>query len=262
MNEDVQNPVAIEQRDGVAIVTMDNAKTRNALSPEMLKALGTALETLMEDRECRAIVLTGANNTFCSGGDISRMVKDRPILVTRAYIGLAHRIVRAMVNGPKPVIAAVEGAAIGAGMSLAAASDFVVASSKAKFCAAFAKVGLAPDTGMYWSLQQRVGIAQAKKLIMTARLFDGKQAASCGLVDELCEDGEALAHAVKLAHELAQMAPLSLAVTKAVYADGVLTLEDAFRAERDHHPYLVRSDDHLSAVAAFREKRKPDFSGN
>jgi len=262
LSEDVLNPVSIERRDAIALVSMDNAKTRNALSPEMLQGLATAFETLMQERECRAIVLTGANSTFCSGGDVSRMEKDRPILVTRAYIGLAHRIVRAMVNGPKPVVAAVEGAAIGAGMSLAAASDFVVSSSKARFCAAFAKVGLAPDTGLYWSLQQRVGIARAKQLIMTAKLIDCTEAASLGLVDQVCDEGKALEQAIQLATELAEAAPLSVAVTKAVYADGVLTLEEAFRAERDHHPYLVRSEDHLSAVAAFKEKKKAVFSGN
>ncbi|MBD0416734.1 enoyl-CoA hydratase/isomerase family protein [Tianweitania sp. Rool2] len=240
---------------------MDNPKTKNALSPEMIRDLGDRLEALMGDWNCRAIVLTGANGAFCSGGDVSRMQRDRQVLDTRVYIGGAHRIIRAVVNGAKPVIAAVEGAAFGAGMSLVAGCDFVVASQRSKFCAAFAKVGLAPDLGLYWTLPQRVGLGRAKRLIMLAPTLQAAEAETIGLVDEVAADGEALARALVVAEQFAAAAPLSIAVTKAVYADGVLTLDDAFRAERDHHPMLVRSADHLGAIDAFREKRLPEFNG-
>ncbi|MCD2172249.1 enoyl-CoA hydratase/isomerase family protein [Rhizobium sp. C4] len=261
MSEDTDAPVRIEFKGPIAIVTMDNAKTKNALSPEMIRDLGDRFEQLMGDWNCRAIVLTGANGAFCSGGDVSRMQRDRQVLDTRTYIGGAHRILRAMVNGAKPVIAAVEGAAIGAGMSLVAACDYAVASQRSKFCAAFAKVGLAPDSGLYWTLPQRVGLGRAKKLIMLANTFAAAEAERIGLVDEAVDDGTALTRAIVVAEEFAAAAPLSIAVTKAVYADGVLTLDDAFRAERDHHPMLVRSADHLNAIDAFREKRQPKFEG-
>ncbi len=261
MTTDIESPVKVEFQGRVAVVTMDNAKTKNALSPEMIRDLGDRFEALMGDWNCGAIVLTGANGAFCSGGDVSRMQRDRQVLDTRVYIGGMHRIVRAMVNGGKPVVAAVEGAAFGAGMSLATGCDFVVASQRSKFCAAFTKVGLAPDGGLYWTLPQRVGVGLAKKLIMLAPTLAAADAEKIGIVDEAVADGEALSRAINIATELAAAAPLSMAVVKAAYADGILTLEDAFRAERDHHPMLVRSADHLGAIDAFREKRLPEFSG-
>ncbi|WP_210317374.1 enoyl-CoA hydratase/isomerase family protein [Oryzicola mucosus] len=261
MSAEHESPVKVEFKGNVVVVTMDNPKTKNALSPEMIRDLGDRLEALMGDWNCRAIVLTGANGAFCSGGDVSRMQRDRQVLDTRVYIGGAHRIIRAVVNGAKPVIAAVEGAAFGAGMSLVAGCDFVVASQRSKFCAAFAKVGLAPDLGLYWTLPQRVGLGRAKRLIMLAPTLQAAEAETIGLVDEVAADGEALARALVVAEQFAAAAPLSIAVTKAVYADGVLTLDDAFRAERDHHPMLVRSADHLGAIDAFREKRLPEFNG-
>ncbi len=166
MSEEANSTVKVEFQGQIAIVTLDNAKTKNALSPEMIRDLGDHIEALMADWNCRAIVLTGANGAFCSGGDVSRMQRDRQVLDTRVYIGGAHRIIRAIVNGAKPVIAAVDGAAIGAGMSLVAGCDYAIASQRSKFCAAFAKVGLAPDLGLYWTLPQRVGLGRAKKLIM------------------------------------------------------------------------------------------------
>lgn len=261
MSEEANSTVKVEFQGQIAIVTLDNAKTKNALSPEMIRDLGDRIEALMADWNCRAIVLTGANGAFCSGGDVSRMQRDRQVLDTRVYIGGAHRIIRAIVNGAKPVIAAVDGAAIGAGMSLVAGCDYAIASQRSKFCAAFAKVGLAPDLGLYWTLPQRVGLGRAKKLIMLATTFAAAEAERIGLIDEAVEDGTVLARALAVAGEFAAAAPLSVAVTKAVYADGVLTLDDAFRAERDHHPMLVRSADHLGAVDAFREKRQPKFEG-
>ena len=167
-----------------------------------------------------------------------------------------HRIVRAIVSGPKPVIAAVEGPAAGAGLSLAVACDYVVAGKGSKFSAAFAKVGLVPDLGLYWSLPQRVGLGMAKRMIMLAPVFAAEEAMALGIVDELTDQGAALPRALELAAEFAAVAPLSVAVTKAVYAEGCDTLEDCFRAERDHQPYLFRSEDHLGAVEAFRA-RKP-----
>jgi 2-(1,2-epoxy-1,2-dihydrophenyl)acetyl-CoA isomerase len=261
VSDDIAKLVSVEMHGQIAVVTMNNPKTKNALSPEMIQGLGDRFEALMGDWNCRAIVLTGANGAFCSGGDVSRMQRDRQILDTRIFISGAHRIMRAIVNGAKPVIAAVDGAAFGAGLSLAAGCDFIVASENSRFSAAFAKVGLAPDLGLFWTLPQRVGLGRAKKLIMLAATLGADEAQSIGLVDEVVAQGQALPRAIAMAEEFAAAAPLSIAVTKAVYADGCLTLDDAFRAERDHHSYLVRSADHLGAVEAFKEKRKPEFKG-
>lgn len=262
--QQLDNPLEIVElstEGRVAIVTLNKASTRNAMSPEMVAGLTERFEGLVRDSDCRAIVLTGANGAFCAGGDISRMVADRPILATRAWMGQVQRLIRLIVAGSKPVVAAVEGAAAGAGLALTAASDFAVAASNARFLASFGKVGIAPDSGTYWSLAQRIGVGNAKRILMLSSTLDASSACRIGLVDEVVEPGNALRRAMEIAGEFAAAAPLPIAVIKSVYAQGCADLESAFQAERDHHPYLVLSDDHLGAVKAFREKRKPEFSG-
>ena len=149
----------------------------------------------MSSSDCRCVVLTGAQGTFSSGGDISRMTADRQILDSRIWLKTAHRLVRAIVDAEKPVLAAVEGYAFGAGLSLATASDLVVAADNAKFCAAFARVGLVPDMGLFFTLAQRVGAPQAKRLIMLAEVVEARRAQELGIVDAIVPPGEALTQA-------------------------------------------------------------------
>jgi 2-(1,2-epoxy-1,2-dihydrophenyl)acetyl-CoA isomerase len=253
--------VRLETAGDVSTITMNNPKTRNALSRAMILELASKIEQLMGSRECRAIVLTGASGTFCSGGDISGMTEDRQVLDSRAWMNQAHRLIRSIVNGEKPVIAAVEGYAFGAGLSLATGADYVVASDAAKFCAAFAKVGLVPDMGLFWTLSQRCGIGEAKRLIMLALTLEASEAKSLGLVDQIVPAGAALEEAQKMAEAYAAAAPLPVALTKAVFARGCSTLDDALQAEVDYQPMLFLSEDHMAAVRAFREKQKPVFRG-
>lgn len=253
--------VLLEMSGAVATITMNNPKTRNALSRAMILEVAGKIEQLMATRECRAIILTGASGTFCSGGDISGMTQDRQILDSRAWMNQAHRLIRSIVNGEKPVIAAVEGYAFGAGLSLATGADYVVASEAAKFCAAFAKVGLVPDMGLFWTLSQRCGMGEAKRLIMLAETVDAAEAKALRLVDRIVPAGSALAEAQQMADVYAAVAPLPVALTKAVFARGCSTLDDALQAEVDYQPALFLSEDHMQAVRAFREKRKPAFRG-
>ena len=187
--------VTVDLDDRVAIVTINNPKARNALSRELIVQLSSKLEGLMSSSDCRCVVLTGAQGTFSSGGDISRMTADRQILDSRIWLKTAHRLVRAIVDAEKPVLAAVEGYAFGAGLSLATASDLVVAADNAKFCAAFARVGLVPDMGLFFTLAQRVGAPQAKRLIMLAEVVEARRAQELGIVDAIVPPGEALTQA-------------------------------------------------------------------
>lgn len=249
-------------RDGaITLLTLDNPKSRNALSGEMVVALTEALLEAGADTTCRAIVLSGAGGHFCSGGDVSAMAVERPILGSRLRIERAHRIVRLLVGGPKPVIAAVEGVAFGLGLSLAMASDYVVAARGSKLCAVFGKVGLMPDMGLMWTLPQRVGLAHAKQLFFSARSVEADEALAVGMVDEVVEVGNALDAALEQARQMAAAAPLPVALTKAAYAKGAATLEDVLRAEVDGQPALYLSADHQEGVAAFREKRSATFHG-
>lgn len=245
----------------VAVVTLNNTKTRNALSREMLAVLAERLDELDRNTDCRAIVLTGAAGHFCSGGDISGMTAERPLMVGRTRMELGHRVVRAICGGAKPVIAAVEGYAAGAGLSLAAAADYVVSSSSAKYVSSFSKVGLIPDLGLMWTLPRRIGMAESKRMFATARVVAAAEAKQLGLIDALVEPEALMASALEIARSFATGAPLSMALVKSAYAKGVETLEGALRNEVDNQAALYLTADHKEAVAAFMEKRSPSFKG-
>lgn len=253
--------VQVQSLGDLGVVTLNNARTRNALSRDLLLLLADTLESLRTDPTCRAVVLTGAQSQFCSGGDVSGMSAERPLPVGRERMVIAHRVVRLIAEMGKPVVAAVEGFAAGAGFSLAMAADTVVASGSARFVSSFAKVGLLPDLGLMWTLPQRVGLAQAKRLLMSARVVGAEEALRLGLVDELCEVGHAVERACEVAAEMAAYAPIPVALLKAAYARGIGTLADALAYEMDNQAALYLTQDHREAVAAFMEKRAAVFRG-
>jgi 2-(1,2-epoxy-1,2-dihydrophenyl)acetyl-CoA isomerase len=253
--------VLVETLGDLSIVTLNNPKTRNALSRDLLLLLAEKLEVLRADTACRGVVLTGAQGHFCAGGDVSGMSAERTLPVGRERMLVAHQVVRLITQMGKPVVAAVEGYAAGAGFSLALAADCVVASGTAKFVSSFAKVSLIPDMGLMWTLPQRVGLAQAKRLMMTARVVAADEGLQLGLVDELSEPGEAVERAKALATELAAHAPIAVALLKAAYARGINKLDDALAYEMDNQAALYLTKDHREAVAAFLEKRPPVFRG-
>ncbi len=254
--------IGVQQQGGVVVLTLNNPRRLNALSTEMRDALNDLLAAAVEDPDVRAIVLTGAGGSFCAGGDVSAMGESRTVLESRARMAAYHGIVRMLAAGPKPVIAAVEGHAFGLGLSMAIACDHVVAARDARFGTAFARIGLVPDVGMYWSLPRRVGTTKAKELIALATEVDGLTAERIGLVNQAVEPGTALATALEVATRYAQTAPLAFALTKAAFADGsVDSLDAALRAEINTVPLVARSRDHQEAVRAFKEKRPIVFSG-
>lgn len=226
-------------RDGaVCVLTMTYPERRNAFSLGMRTALLARFRHLMyEDRNCRAIVLTGAGGTFCAGGDLSEL-KERPPIAARQVFDVPRELIRTMVQGPKPVVAAVEGAAFGAGLSLVAACDHVVAAADARFCAVFLKVGLLPDTGVLWTLPRRVGAGRARELMMLASEFDGERAAAMGLADRVVAPGTALAEAMVVAHALAAVPAGALARLKSAMGEGGGTPDEVLRAEIDHSAAL------------------------
>jgi enoyl-CoA hydratase/carnithine racemase len=249
------------RRDGaVAVLTLSVPDKRNALTVELRRRLIEALEDLDADASCRAVVLTGAGGTFCSGGDISTMAAGDP-LGARHRLALAHRVVRLLVAGRKPVVAAVEGYAFGAGFSLATACDVVVAGAGAKFCASFGRIGLMPDLALLWTLPQRVGLGPAKELMMLCDVIDGAEAARLGAVDHVVEDGAALDAALEKARRLAAGPPLAIALTKAAFARAPADLETLLAIEADGQALLFQTADHAEARSAFFAKRQPVFEG-
>ncbi|SMF30070.1 short chain enoyl-CoA hydratase /Enoyl-CoA hydratase [Tistlia consotensis] len=252
--------VTVERQAAIAVVTMTNPAQRNALSPAMREALLGALDPLMADPETRALVLTGAGGTFCAGGDLKSMRPGEP-LYARHRLMEGHRLVRLLAEGPKPVIAAVEGAAFGGGLSLAAIADCCVAARDARFGAAFGKVGLMPDLGMLWAVPARIGLGRAKRLAMLSEVLSGEEAVAIGLADVAAEPGQALGTALEQAAAFAAAAPLAVAATKAAFARLPGPLDLVLAEEVGQQSALMQSADHAEAREAFLAKRTPEFRG-
>ncbi len=261
MSEMADEPtVAAVMADGVLELELRYARRRNALASGLKSALIAGLERGMADPACRAIVISGAGGHFCAGGDISGM-SGVSAISGRRRMSLSHHLIRLLVHGDKPVIAAVEGHAAGAGLSLAAACDIVVAARTATFTCSFNKIGLVPDLGAAWTLPRRMGLGAAKIVMLLGQPLDGAAAERLRLVDRLSEPGEALQDARAMARQLTATAPLSAAMSKALLARSFGSLDELLRAEADAQGILFATEDSAEGRAAFMEKRTPRFSG-
>jgi enoyl-CoA hydratase/carnithine racemase len=245
-----------EQRDaGVLTLTLDYPERRNALAVPLREDLHRILEAAQGDAEIRAIVLTGAGGVFCSGGDISGM-DSTDAEAARERMRRTHRIIRLMVAGRLPIVAAVEGWCVGAGLSVACACDTIVAAEDAKFMAGFGKVGLIADLGLPFTLPARIGAGRARQMFLYGTQLDAISAERIGLVDHLVPKGGALAKATELATFLAAQASLPIALTKQILAEG---LDRALEDERHFQATCFLSADHAEGRAAFLGKRAPQF---
>ncbi|MDK2768927.1 MAG: enoyl-CoA hydratase/isomerase family protein [Sphingomonas sp.] len=251
------------EQDGVVVLTLNVPQLRNAISLEMREALLGHLREAGNNPDIRAVVLTGARGNFCSGGQLQptngAVAPDAQR--TKRNIAILQDIVRLLSGGPKPTIAAVEGYAYGAGMSLATACDVLVAGESARFCASFGKIGLMADAGMLWSLPQRVGPGRAREMMLTGRIVEATEAGALGLANRVVPAGSALATALEVAAGFAGVAPLAIAAMKRVMARGPNSLEDVLHAESDAQPVLALSQDYVEGRTAFKEKRAPMFRG-
>lgn len=245
-----------EAREGaVAVLTLDNPARRNALSMAMRVALLDALRRIEPDPAVRAVVLTGAGGNFCSGGDITEMGR-KTLAEGRERFRVTHDLVRLLIGLSKPVVAAIEGWAAGAGLAVALCCDTVVAGPDARFVASFGGVGLVGDFGLLHTLPRRVGEGRARQMLLFGEPVDAAEAAGMGLVDRVAPD--ARGEAARLAGVLAGRAPLPMALTKRCLAEG---LDAALARERDMQAALYMTDDHTEGVAAFLGKRAPVFGG-
>lgn len=250
--------VLLEKHGPVAVLTMNLAAKRNALEVALTDALADHLAALQDDRSCRAVVLTGGKH-FCAGGSLDSLKTAG--LEMRAEMRRGHRLLRLISAGRLPVIAAVEGAAFGAGLSLAALCDFVVCDSQAKFGAVYGKVGIMPDWGALWVLPQRMGIGRVREFVMFGQILGGVEAKACGLADVLSEDGQTFATALGWAQRLAESAPGAISATKAALARLPATLDTLLDWEADAQALLISSEDFAEGRDAFFSKRAAQFKG-
>ncbi|MCY4013521.1 MAG: enoyl-CoA hydratase [Gammaproteobacteria bacterium] len=257
--------------DGVATITFNRPRKRNALSDELTPALRESLLRFDENPEVRVVVLTGAGTAFCAGGDVSGMgSKSRPPgAVKRTFQDGVRELQRKqetltlrLFDLSKPTIAALPGPAAGAGFSIALACDLRLAAESAFVTTAFANIGLSGDYGASWLLPQLVGIAKAKELFFTSRRVGAAEGLALGIFNEVVDDDRLAERTAELARTIADGPPVALRYMKenlnrAVGAD----LRTCLALEADRMSRSAQTEDHREAVAAFLGKRTPVFKG-
>lgn len=262
----------LEERDGdVVTLTFHQPDRLNAMSQAMGEAFADRVGMLRGDERLRAVILTGAGRAFSAGGDLD-MIEDKAIQGRQAP-GLARRPIRDGMRSfyklflsvrelPCPTIAAINGAAVGAGLCVALGCDIRIVSSRARLGLNFTKLGLHPGMGATWTLPRLVGPARAAELLFSSRLLDGAEAARIGLANRAVPPEEVLPAARALAAEIAGCAPLAnRALKRALERTLDASLEDQLSFEASEQAVHFESQDVHEGIAAVREKREPRFEG-
>jgi 2-(1,2-epoxy-1,2-dihydrophenyl)acetyl-CoA isomerase len=261
----VTDELLIARADGVATVTLNRPESMNSLSRTLKEALASALEEIARDDAVRAVVLTGTGRGFCVGQDLREHVdlldaNDPAPLST--VVQHYNPIVTTLATMPKPVIAAVNGMAAGAGAGLTFACDFRLASTNAGFLIAFANVGLTLDSGVSWTLPRLIGAARASALCLLAEPVTAESALEMGLVNAVVEPDRLLPAALELATRLAAGPTAAYAAIRESLAFAATsTLTEALEREAQLQTEMGQTQDHRMATAAFVAKQKPVFTG-
>jgi enoyl-CoA hydratase/carnithine racemase len=265
----VTNLVLLEVHDAVAVLTLNKPELRNPISDiDMVEALLAALDQLNTDFSIRSAVLTGAGKAFSSGGNLQKLGQPgelgggAPADTPRGYVRGIQRIPLAFQRLEVPIIAAVNGAAIGAGCDLACMCDIRIAGKSARFAESFIKLALIPGDGGAWLLQRVVGYAKACEMAFTGDTMDATDALQCGLVSQVVSDEELLPAALALAKRIAANPPHALRMTKRLMMQArELSLENHLESAAANQALAHTTADQREAIAAFKEKRPPVFIG-
>ncbi|HTD04921.1 oxepin-CoA hydrolase, alternative type [Undibacterium sp.] len=250
------------RRDGTLVLTLSNPGAKNALHPDMYAAAIEMLSIAERDDSIHAVILTGADNFFCSGGNLNRLLENRSKdrTVQADSIDSLNSWIDALRNCSKPVIAAVDGAAAGAGFSLALACDLIVAGASAKFVMAYVKVGLTPDGGGSWLLSRALPRQLATEILMEGKPVTASRLHDFGVVNKLVPDGTALGAALDWADQLAELSPNAVTRIKTLVGEAEnQSLSRHFEAEKHNFVESLHHRDALEGIQAFLEKRKANY---
>lgn len=254
-------PVVVVEHpaDGVALIRINRPEARNALNMEVRRLIARHLAEMGEDDATRCIVLTGNDKSFAAGADIKEMAGAGTIdMMARG----THKLWRAIAACPKPVIAAVNGFALGGGCELAMTCDIIIAGESAKFGQPEVKIGIIPGGGGTQRLTRAAGKYKALRYILTGDLFGAKEAFDMGLVSEIVPDADVEKRAIDMARQIAALSPLAIQQAKEVVLRGMdASLDAGLALETKAIQLLFSSQDQKEGMAAFIEKRKPKFQG-
>lgn len=245
----------VERKEDVTVLAMTRPEVLNALNPALVDALHASLDEIAGDRQTRVVILTGIGRGFCSGADLVR--RDGPITTPRRPLVELGWHIRQI---PQPVIAAVNGVAAGAGLSLAIAADIRLAAETARFSSIFIRRSFVPDTCVSYLLPKLIGYGLAAEMTLTGRLYDAQWALRTGLVNAVVSQEDLLTDTKTLANEIAANPPLAVQATKKLlYREE--NLEKVLEQEGESNRRLTATEDHQEAILAFLEKRQPFFIG-
>jgi enoyl-CoA hydratase len=251
----------VEIRDTTAIVTFNRPEVLNAMNTETVTELGAAIAALAENDRVRVIILTGSGRAFVAGADIAEMSTKTPAQA-RAYSELGHRVMASIQNLKKPVIAAVNGYALGGGTEVVLSCDFSIASEQARFGLPETILGIIPGWGATQRAARLIGPAQTKELIFTGALIDARTACEIGLINRVIAHEQLMDTVMMLAQKIGEQSPLALSMAKKLINDGLdKSLGEGCSLETEVFSGLFDSQDQREGMSAFLEKRKPQFSG-
>jgi 2-(1,2-epoxy-1,2-dihydrophenyl)acetyl-CoA isomerase len=256
-----------ELEEGVATITLNRPEVLNAFNPQMNLDLKQALRNAKEDGNVRAIIITGAGRGFCSGADVKSFAEGLALQTFNKMVEneeLMEELISPydLINVEKPIIAAVNGVAVGFGMNLCVNSDIIIASEKASFGEFFVKMGILPDMNGCFILPRILGVHKAKELIFTGDRIDAKEAERIGLVNRVVPHEQLMPTVKELAKKLAEGPPLAIGMAKRLIHEGYGELfGEMLKQEIRYQAKLYASEDHREAAIAFFEKRKPRFEG-
>jgi 2-(1,2-epoxy-1,2-dihydrophenyl)acetyl-CoA isomerase len=253
--------IVLDRHGSTAVLRLNRPERRNAFDLEMRQALADAVAEVRDDAGVRVVVLTGTGGAFCAGGDLKALSdQKRTIAADRDRIRRLHLWFRELVSLEKPVIAAVDGPAYGAGFNLALACDFIVATPQARFCAVFGRIGLVPDLGGFFLLPRIVGLQRAKELVFSAREVDVQEARALGIVAEVVPTDGLMARAMEIARRFEAASPEAIGMAKGILNRSFnLDYDTLAELEAYSQAMAIQSDYHREAVSAFLGKRPLKF---